>query len=144
MFFSNDRQKLRQTYFDIWQKTLNKQPLEPLETLISEVIAEHPEYHPMFQDKNSLHKDFFAEAGQDNPFLHMGLHLAIREQIATNRPQSILSCYNNLCVSQGGSHEAEHRMMECLAEMIWSAQKNNKAPDEQAYMACLNKISENF
>lgn len=141
MFFSNDRTKLRQAYFDIWQKSLNKQPLEPMELLISQVIAEHPEYHVMFKNKKALERDFFAEQ-EMNPFMHMGMHLAIREQIATNRPEMLSVCYNSLCNKLGSAHDAEHQMMECLTEMLWNAQKNNSAPDEAAYLDCLKKLAD--
>ena len=141
MFFSNDRSKLRQAYFDIWQKTINKLPMEPMELLISDVIAEHPEYHKMFENKKALERDFFAEQ-EMNPFMHMGMHLAIREQIATNRPEMLAVCYNNLCNKLGSAHDAEHQMMECLTEMLWNAQKNNSAPDEAAYLDCLKKLAD--
>lgn len=141
MFFSNDRNKLRQTYFDIWQKTINKQSMEPMELLISQVITEHPEYHAMFANKKALEKDFFSET-EANPFMHMGLHLAIREQVATNRPEMLATCYNTLCIKHGNSHEAEHQIMECLTEMLWNAQKNNTAPDELAYINCLKKLAD--
>ena len=141
MFFSNDRTKLRRAYFDIWQKTIKKLPMEPMEQLISQVISEHPEYHKMFANEKALNKEFFSET-EENPFMHMGMHLAIREQIATNRPEILSVCYNTLCNKLGGSHQAEHQMMECLTEMLWNAQKNNTAPDELAYINCLKKVSD--
>ena len=140
MFFSNDRTKLRRAYFDIWQKTIKKQALEPMEQLVSQVISEHPEYQVMFANEKALHKEFFAE-NEVNPFMHMGLHLAIREQVATNRPEMISTCYKTLCLKCGDPHQAEHQMMECLTEMLWTAQQNNTAPDEAAYLNCLKKLS---
>ena len=140
MFFSNDRTKLRRAYFDIWQKSIKKETLEPMEMLISQVISEHPEYHVMFANEKALHKDFFAEA-EVNPFMHMGLHLAIREQVATNRPEMMATCYNTLCNKHGNSHDAEHQIMECLTEMLWNAQQNNTAPDELGYINCLKKLA---
>jgi len=140
MFFSNDRSKLRRAYFDIWQKTLNKQTLDPMEQIISQVISEHPEYHKMFANEQALNKEFFAE-NEVNPFMHMGLHLAIREQLSTNRPQVLSSCYNTLCTKHGNSHDAEHQIMDCLTEMLWNAQQNNSAPDEAAYINCLKKLA---
>lgn len=141
MFFSNDRTKLRRTYFDIWQKTIKKQPMEAMEQLISQVISEHPEYHIMFANETALNKEFFAE-NEINPFMHMGLHLAIREQIATNRPPIMATCYQALCKKHGNSHDAEHQIMECLTEMLWNAQQNSAAPDEQAYINCLKKLAD--
>ncbi|WP_204318325.1 DUF1841 family protein [Serratia marcescens] len=37
-----------------------------------------------------------VELGETNPFLHMGLHLAVREQVATDRPQGIRTVYTKL------------------------------------------------
>lgn len=140
MFQSADRQQLRQYYFDIWQKHLNREVLQPLEVLIAQVLAKHPEYHQHFNDPDSLSKDFTPEMGESNPFLHMGLHLALEEQIQTNRPEGIIAIYQRLLKKYQDMHQAEHAMIECLAEAIWVAQRNHSAPDEAAYLECLKKL----
>lgn len=142
MLFGNDRSQLRQFYIDIWQKAQKKQTLDPLEQQIAQVIGEHPEYQSLLTKDEVVHTDFNPETGQSNPFLHMGMHLALREQINTDRPFGIKICYNSLCHAFGSSHEAEHRMMDCLAEALWTAQKNGIPPDEQSYLRCLQKISD--
>lgn len=134
--FSNNRDELRQFYIDSWQKFQNQQALNPLEQQIVAVIQAHPEYHANLEQNNSLQQDYFPEMGETNPFLHMGMHLGLREQLATNRPNGIQAIYQQL-QKKHGDHEAEHQMMECLAEAIWSAQKNNAMPDEVAYLTCL-------
>jgi len=45
--------------------------------------------------------------------------------------------HQRLCASLGGVMEAEHAMMDCLAEMIWQAQRTRSAPDPVLYLACL-------
>ena len=132
--FGNDRNQLRKAYADAWQKLQQGLPLEPLEQQIAEVVKEHPEYHKML---GKLDTDFFPEAGDTNPFLHMGMHLAIREQMSTNRPPGILDCFQALIHKTSDSHAAEHEMMECLGEALWLAQRNGTLPDETAYLACL-------
>lgn len=136
--FGNDRQQLRKAYADAWQKFQQQQPLSPLEQQIAEVIKEHPEYHAALQH---LHTDFLPEDGQTNPFLHMGMHLGLREQLSTNRPPGILDSYHALCKKHQSSHDAEHEMMDCLAEAIWQAQRSGKQPDESAYLDCLKRKS---
>ena len=136
MLFGNDRNALRKAYADAFEKFQQKQPLTALEQQIAQVINEHPEYHKHLKD---VHQDFLPEAGQSNPFLHMGMHLAIREQLATNRPSGILDCYHRLCKKQGSDLEAEHEMMECLGEAMWHAQRTGSMPDEQAYLVCLKQ-----
>ena len=32
-------------------------------------------------------------------------------------------------------------MMECLGEALWNAQQKQSAPDEDAYLSCLMKVS---
>ena len=71
----------------------------------------------------------------------MGLHLAIREQVATNRPAGIAEVHAKLAARAGGAHEAEHRMLEVLAEQIWEAQKSQKLPDENAYLERLRSLA---
>jgi hypothetical protein len=70
----------------------------------------------------------------------MGLHLAIREQVATNRPQGIVSIHDTLSKRMGNAHAAEHAMLEPLAETLWEAQRNGRAPDEQVYLEKLRKL----
>lgn len=135
-FFANQsRDQLRQTYFDAWQKYRNKQPLQPLEAQVADVIALHPEYHALITDAGRiLDKDWLPEGGATNPFLHMGLHLAVRDQIATDRPLGIRNAYQALAAKLPATHDAEHRMIECLAEALWNAQRSGLPPDEAAYL----------
>lgn len=139
MIFGQDRDELRKMYAEAWQKALNREPLSPLEAQISAVVELHPEYHGDVV-RMDLSKDYAPDGGQTNPFLHMGLHLGIREQIATDRPQGIKSVYNALCQSLADPHKAEHEMIECLAETLWEAQSNNAPPDEGRYRQRLQKL----
>ena len=94
MIFGQDRNELRQMYAGAWQKRVAGKVLSPLEDQIARVIEEHPEYHATVT--GDLDKDFNVEGGQTNPFLHMGLHLGIREQVATNRPAGIAAAFKAL------------------------------------------------
>lgn len=139
--FGNDRTQMRRMFTDSWKKFQQKQPMEPLEQLITEIITQHPEYHNMLAQPDAvLDKDYQPEQGQTNPFLHMAMHISIREQISTNRPQGISELYQQLTIRSGAPHEAEHQMMECLGQMLWEAQRNNRMPDEQDYLECVKKL----
>ena len=138
MIFGEDRNELRKMYADAWQKYCDKRPLTPLEAQITQVIEDHPEYHTAVT--GDLDRDFTVEGGQTNPFLHMGLHLGIREQVSTNRPAGIAAIFKALAALAGGPHDAEHRMIDCLAETLWEAQSNNTAPDEAAYLERLRNL----
>ena len=88
MIFGQDRHELRKMYVDAWRKHLAGRPMSPLEAQIADVIAEHPEYRDAITG-DDLDRDYTPEGGRANPFLHMGLHLGIREQVATDRPAGI-------------------------------------------------------
>lgn len=139
MIFGQDKNELRQMYIDAWQKSSTGAVLTPLEAQIASVIEDHPEYQSMMTGE-MLDETFTPEGGKTNPFLHMGLHLAIREQVATDRPPGIAALFNALIVKVGDFHEAEHLALECLAETLWEAQSNNAMPDEQAYLERLRRL----
>ena len=140
MIFGQDRDELRQMYADAWKKRCDKLPLSPLEARIADVIELHPEYHDDVSGGN-LDKDYTPDGGKANPFLHMGLHLGIREQVATNRPAGIAAIHRSVVERKGDLHAAEHDMIECLAETLWEAQVNNQPPDEQKYLERLRRIA---
>ena len=139
MIFGQDRQELRKMYADAWNKQLAGQPMSPLEAQIAAVVAEHPEYHDALTGAD-LDRDYAPEGGQTNPFLHMGLHLGIREQVATDRPGGIAKIHRELTARLGDPHAAEHRMIDCLAETLWEAQSTNRAPDEALYLERLRRL----
>ncbi len=140
-FHDQGRDGLRRIYVEAWRKYRDSRPLEPLEDQIVRVLDEHPEYHAIVESaENAINRDFAPEAGQSNPFLHMGLHLAIREQVATNRPAGIAAVHRNLCDRMGNGHDAEHRMIECLGEAMWRSQRSGLPPDESAYLESLRRL----
>ncbi|MEJ1298147.1 MAG: DUF1841 family protein [Candidatus Sedimenticola sp. (ex Thyasira tokunagai)] len=140
--FGNDRVQMRRFFTEAWQKAQGKQPLEPLEQVIVNIIELHPEYHSMLnKGEDQIDRDFLPEGGKENPFLHMGMHISLQEQISTDRPSGIGTLYQQLVSRCGDPHDAEHKMMECLGRMLWEAQRANRMPDEQAYLQCLRNLT---
>jgi hypothetical protein len=134
-FGTYTRDQLRQSYADAWRKHRARSPLTSLEALIADVLELHPEYHAFVQDTAAaLAFDSPAGGAHENPFLHMGLHLAIREQISIDRPPGVRALLDALKTRLGDVHEAEHALMESLAEALWEAQRSGRAPDEGRYL----------
>ena len=141
MIFGNEgRDALRRRYAEAWRRRREGLLLEPLDAQIADVIGQHPEYQALVENPDSAHADFTVESGQGNPFLHMGLHLAIREQVATRRPPGIEAVHARLSHHLGSALEAEHRMIEVLAETLWEAQRAGAAADEQRYLERLRRL----
>lgn len=135
MFYSNNIQDIRQFFFATWHKYHQKQPLLSLEQQIIAVMLEHSEYHAVFNATNPEERQEALWAlGQNNPFLHMGLHLTIRDQIATNKPLGIQLIYSKIMKKQGSQEKTEHLLMEPLTELLWEAQSTQQIPNEQFYL----------
>ena len=115
---------------------MEKTPLEPIEAQVVDIILAHPEYHAFLKDPDKFQDKDFSEG---NPFLHMSLHMAIREQIQINRPEGIKRTYQGLC-ERVDALFAEHLMMECLEKILWEAQQNGQMPDEKIYLDCLQRL----
>ncbi len=142
--FVDNREGARRYFLEVWRKLAERAPLSPLEALIARVIERHPEYHELLREgERTLGQEFGRDEPEHNPFLHMGLHIALAEQVDSDRPPGIRAIHARLCAGAGGpdaEHLAEHRMIECLAEALWQAQRASRMPDEQAYLAALGRL----
>ena len=133
---------MRRVFIDAWSKYCARQPLEDMERQIADVILLHPEYHALLADKEAaLDSDYMPERGESNPFLHLSLHIAIREQLATRRPPEINELYQHLLTKLRDAHDVEHSMLECLGEVLWRAQRDAVEPDITDYVMCLRRAT---
>jgi Domain of unknown function (DUF1841) len=135
--FNPSRDDVRQMFFGAWRKYRDGVPLAGIEAAALDVILQHPEYHRVLDEpQRYLERDYTDEA---NPFLHMSLHLALEEQLSIDQPPGIRGRWQALLASSGERHEALHQAIECLAEMLWRAQRDGTPPDAAAYLSCLER-----
>ncbi len=139
--FGQDREQLRRFFKTAWDKRQSGEALQPLERMVVQVIEQHPEYQRQMSDDDQLLRDFTPELGETNPWLHMGMHIALAEQLGSDRPPGIREHYRNIVGRYGDRHSAEHAMMECLGMSLWEAQRSGAQPDEKAYLACLSRLT---
>lgn len=141
LFANQSRESLRRAYLEAWQKFNRGEPLTGLQKQLAAVVAEHPEYHGWLErGEAALQEEFTPERGQQNPFLHLGMHLALREQVSTDRPSGIAAIFSVLARRCAASHDAEHLMLEPLGVALWEAQRSAKPPDEAAYLEALQRL----
>ena len=136
--FSQDRKKQREFLAKSWQKYTSNKPLEPLEKQLVSIIEIHHEYHDLI---GNIESEYFPEQGEVNPFLHINLHLALRDQLSINMPKGVKEVYKKLIEQYTDLHIVEHLMMECIAEMIYISQKNNTAIDQESYLNCIANLT---
>lgn len=140
MLFNPSRDEARNFLFETWRKRQSGELLTPLEDLTAQLIEKHPEYHAMLSSpEQHLERDYLHGQVTSNPFLHLMMHLTIEEQISIDQPPGIRAHFVRLTHQYESEHDAQHRMMECLGEMIWQAQSQRTQPDALVYFACLEK-----
>lgn len=137
MIFGDDRTELRRLFAEAWRRRVANLPVEPLHDQIATVVALHPEYQAMLEAPAALDREWTPAEGETNPFLHMGMHLAVREQVVTDRPAGIRAAFQRLAGKSGDPHAAEHEVFECLGRALWESQRAGRPPDEQAYLECI-------
>jgi len=141
MFAGQDRGQTREIFFRAWRAHREGHPLEGVEKLIVQVVLRHPEYHSLLEHPEpARERDYFPESGQTNPFLHLGMHIAIEEQLSIDQPRGIRGYYQKILMRLPDEHAAQHHMMECLGEMLWQANRQATAPQETVYLDCLKRL----
>jgi hypothetical protein len=135
--FNPSRDEVREMFFEAWRKYREGLPLVGIEAAALDVVLQHPEYHALLEDpQRHRGRDYADEA---NPFLHMSLHLALEEQLSIDQPPGIASRWRALLARTGDRHDALHEAIECLAEMLWRAQRDGTPPVAAAYLSCLER-----
>ncbi len=136
--FYQDRKKQREFLANSWQKYTRNKPLEPLEKQLASIIEIHPEYHDLI---GNIDSECFPEHDGVNPFLHINLHLALRDQLSSNQPKGVKEVHQKLIIHFKDPHEVEHLMMECIEEMIYISQKSNTTMDQESYLNCITNLT---
>ncbi len=141
MFNTLSATDLRQSFADVFANRHKTNVLDADEKRILDTVLMHPEYHELLSSPDLAEAMDLSNPNSHNPFLHMGLHIAIQEQISVNLPTGIRPIYDSLCIKYGDVHDAEHAMIERLAEQLWQLQYDQKPFDEPAYMEALRALT---
>ncbi|HAJ13376.1 MAG: DUF1841 family protein [Hydrogenophaga sp.] len=138
--FQPSQADVRRFFCSVYAKQQQAQPMEAIELLAAQWIAEHPEYHADFSDVDAaLARMGEHNSGADNPFLHLSMHLSVSEQCSIDQPPGIRQAVELLAARRGDLHAAHHEVMDCLGRMIWESQRAGRPPDGQAYIDAVRR-----
>lgn len=138
--FTPSQADVRRFFCSVYAKAQSNRPLEAIETIASQWIEEHPEYHAEFLDVDAaLEKMYDVEGGKTNPFLHLSMHLSISEQCSIDQPRGIRQAVELLTAKRDSLHHAHHETMDCLGQMVWESQRASRPPDGAAYLDCVQR-----
>ena len=140
--FEPSQADVRRFFCTVYSKWKSAQPMDALETLASQWIAEHPEHHADFADVDAaLSRMYEVKEGQTNPFLHLSMHLSISEQCSIDQPRGIRQAVELLTARRDSLHQAHHETMEALGRMVWESQRSGRPPDGQAYIDAVQRLA---
>jgi hypothetical protein len=140
--FNPSRDDVRRFFCEARRKQRDALPLTPLEAIAADWIGRHPEYHALLDDaEGSLRAEFPPDAGRENPFLHLSLHLSLVEQVQVDQPPGIRDAWQALLRATGDEHEAAHRAIDALAETVWEAQRDRSPPSNDRYLERLRRAA---
>lgn len=138
--FTPSQHEVREFFCAAHRKQHEGLPLSPMEAAAADWISEHPEYHAELADLDAaLAAVYDVEAGRTNPFLHLSMHLSISEQIGIDQPRGIKQAFELLRHRLGSPHAAQHAVMECLGDMLWTSQRSGRPPDGERYLECIRQ-----
>ena len=139
--FNPGKEEVRQFFCEAWTKQQRSGILTPMESIAARWMVEHPEYHGILSDLESAKEtEYTPEKGQTNPFLHLSMHMSITEQVQIDQPPGIREASKQLSIKLDSEHEAQHRIMECLGQVLWNAQRDGAPPDMVAYVEAIKKL----
>jgi hypothetical protein len=138
--FNPSQDDVRRFFCAVFAKSRGAQPMDALETLAAQWLAEHPEYEAELGDEEAaLAAAYDGSDGRTNPFLHLSMHLSISEQCSIDQPRGIRQAVELLAARRNSLHDAHHEAMECLGRMLWDSQRSGRPPDGDAYVECVQK-----
>lgn len=136
--FNPTKEEVRRFFCETWRKTQASEILTPLEAIARDWLVQHPEYESDLANADAAQSaEYDIDQGKSNPFLHLSMHLSIAEQISVDQPRGIRDAFLALASRRGSEHDAHHEIMECLGQMLWTAQRNGTPPDGDAYVECV-------
>lgn len=132
----------RERMHDIWEiaKNGDLDVLDEEERRMGEVMLEHEEeYFNQFEMADILGDHEFDPDSEQNPYLHVTLHVIIENQLEAREPIEVYQFHNAMRKRKSSHHETIHLIASLLSPIIVSALQRGKEPDMENYKALLKK-----
>ncbi len=109
----------------------------------AEVMLEHrDEYFNQFEMADLTYDHEFDVETEENPFLHIILHVIVGNQLEAKEPIEAYQFYNSMRRKKYSHHDTVHLIASILAPLIIVALQKGKAPDMGRYRVLLKKYKD--
>jgi hypothetical protein len=132
--------KINRAYMaEVWRKANDNEDLTAEEELLAEQMQAHPEYSDIWTDED-MGDHLFDPAREENPFLHVSLHVALERQILSGEPPCVREAVERLEAQGEDPHEVRHAILRILVAQIWQLMAERRPFDAKRYCEAIEKL----
>ncbi len=124
---------------EVWRKLNDNEDMTVEEDLLAEQMQAHPEYASFWEDEEMLEHQFDPER-EENPFLHISLHVMLERQITSNNPSYVRAAVERLEARGEDPHEVRHALLRILVGEIWQVLSGKGPFNEKRYRREIEKL----
>jgi len=124
---------------EIWRKMNANADLTEEEEILAEQMQAHPEYGEVWEDKQ-LGDHLFDPTKEENPFLHVSLHVMLERQVRANEPPCVRKTIERLTALGEDPHEVQHAILRILVQQLWAVMTQRRPFDMKQYREEIEKL----
>jgi len=124
---------------DVWRKIDANEDLSPEEELLAEQLQAHPEFSYVWENDEMLEHAFDPER-EENPFLHISLHVMLERQINMAEPPCVRQAVERLEARGEDPHEVRHAILRVFVEELWTLLARKERFDVERYHDRIEKL----
>jgi len=118
---------------EVWRKMNENADLTGEEELLAAQLAGHPEYGEIWENKEMGDHFFDPTKQEENPFLHISLHVMLERQIQSNNPPCVSKTIERLTALGEDPHDVQHAILRILVQEIWEVMIRRRSFDVKRY-----------
>jgi hypothetical protein len=124
----------------LWEKAKNNE-LDGLgdedRRLVEAILLYEDEFFNVFEFADVLHDREFDPNTDVNPFLHITIHTAVKNQLTAKDPIEIFQFYNAMRKKKCSRHDTIHLIGAILVPLMFDTMKHQKPFDKDRYVSML-------
>ncbi len=124
----------------IWQLAQAGAELDGRDRRLAEVLGQHPEYHHVWKDVESLGGEDLTLDGV-NPFVHVAMHHVVEDQLANNDPPQTALTLEALLKAGTDRHDGVHAIAAVVAQEMYDMLRVGRVFDRDAYVEALHDLA---
>jgi hypothetical protein len=126
---------------EIWRQAREDvDQLRGEERVLADQMLAHNEFRKVWDTIETVGDHMFDPKKEANPFLHISMHVALENQIASNDPPETRETFERLVEGGMDPHEAKHAILRVLIHEIWNILSQHERFNRERFCKELAKL----